>query len=157
MPDETPKLQAVGKPLSLNNLHERHKLIALMDVQGFTAKAIAAEVGMNEAWLSRVRSSDVYRRYVTLLRKQLNERVLEAEVETQRTLRQDMIDGVTVLKELMHGAERDSDRLGAAKAVIEHARKVTGQEKTTHVIDGRAAAGMSTDDLIKLIGDRMDA
>jgi len=155
MSEDSPKLFAVGQSPVLKALNEKHKMIALMDIQGFSAREIAAHVDMTQSWVSSIKTSDAYRAYLGQLRKITNEKVIEAEAEDMRTLKTQIKDGVAVLKDVMHNAERDSDKVSAAKAIIEHGRRVAGLDKTVIGFDAKKAEGMDTAALLNLIGERM--
>ena len=155
---ELPALQAFPElesapPLSyapIEELNDRHRAIAQMEIMGYKNKQIARELDCHQMTIHRVRSSPVYKIYIGDLRKQVEEAsVFDATKYLDRITEKTM----RTLEHLMDDADSENVRVSAAKELFD--RQMPKVSKTQHEETKIIEFGDSIQNLALALADNM--
>lgn len=144
---------ADAPPLSyapLEELNDRHKAIAQMEIQGFRNKQIARELDVHEMTIFRVKSSPIYKLYIGDLRKKVEDvSVFDAAAHLERITEKTM----RTLENLMDNADSENVRVSAAKELFD--RQMPKVSKTEHKEETVIHFGDSVQNLAAALADNM--
>ena len=147
-----PELESTP-PLSyapIEELNDRHRAIAQMEIMGYKNRQIARELECHEMTIYRVKSSPIYKVYIADLRKQVEEiSVFDATKYLDRITEKTM----RTLEHLMDDAESENVRVSAAKELFD--RQMPKVSKTQHEETKIIEFGDSIQNLALALADNM--
>lgn len=147
-----PELESVP-PLSyapIEELNDRHRAIAQMEIMGYKNRQIARELNCHEMTIYRVKSSPIYKVYVADLRKQVEEAsVFDATKYLDRITEKTM----RTLEHLMDDAESENVRVSAARELFD--RQMPKVSKSQHEEKTIIEFGDSVQNLAAALADNM--
>lgn len=153
-----PAIQAIpgldtAPPLSyapIEELNDRHRAIAQMEIQGFRNKDIARELDAHVMTVYRVQNSPIYKVYISDLRKKVEEvSVFDAAKYLERITPKTM----RTLENLMDNADSENVRVAAAKELFD--RQMPKVSKTEHKEETVIHFGDSIQNLALALADNM--
>ena len=144
---------ASAPPLSfgrIEELNDRHRAIAQMEVMGWRIKDIANELGVHEMTVYRVKHSPVYKVYIKDLRKRVEEQstfdaAAHLDKITEKTVR--------TLETLMDSADSENVRVSAAKELFD--RQMPKVAKSEHKEETVIQFGDSVQNIALALADSM--